>query len=171
MAFAAGGVKYTLAHAFTPNTPNARHSVPTSRKAAITSPAAPPGKFLILVPGSGLENFQMKKPSRNCEARNEMPASHMVSLYCSSIRCPCTEISCGIGHMCITIGIADAIAITTIVTANIFAMSARLKPESAQLFAVIQEIVIRTDSIDDRYRSRNPGSRTALPCVPRALCG
>jgi hypothetical protein len=30
------------------------------------------------------------------------------------------------GHMCITMGIADAIAITMIVTANIFATSARL---------------------------------------------
>src|ERR1700691_1786174 len=126
IAFADGGVKYTLAHAFTPNTPNARHSVPTSRKAAITNPAAPPGKFLTLAPGLGLENFQMKKPSRNCEARNEMPASHIVSLYCSSIRWPCTEMSCGMGHMCITMGIADAIAITMIVTANIFATSARL---------------------------------------------
>ena len=62
---AAGGVKYTLAHAFTPNTPRAKHSVPTRRKAAITNPAAPPGKFLTLSPGLGLENFQMKKASRN----------------------------------------------------------------------------------------------------------
>src|SRR5580658_8973814 len=34
--------------------------------------------------------------------------------------------SCGIGHMCITIGIAEAIAIRMIVTANIFAISPRL---------------------------------------------
>src|ERR1700676_5466042 len=36
--------------------------------------------------------------------------------------------SCGIGHMCITMGIAEAIAITTIVTASIFAISPRLWP-------------------------------------------
>jgi hypothetical protein len=33
------------------------------------------------------------------------------------------EMSGGIGHMCITMGIAEAIAITTIVTANIFPIS------------------------------------------------
>ena len=32
------------------------------------------------------------------------------------------------GHMCITMGIAEAIAITMIVTANIFAISPRLWP-------------------------------------------
>jgi len=31
--------------------------------------------------------------------------------------------SCGMGHMCITMGIAEAIAITMMVTANIFAIS------------------------------------------------
>jgi len=44
---------------------NAKHSVPTSRKAAITNPLAPPGKVLILSPGLGLENFQMKKARSN----------------------------------------------------------------------------------------------------------
>ena len=52
----------------------------------MTNPVAPPGKLLILSPGLGLENFQMKKASRNWEARNEMPASSIVSAYCSSIR-------------------------------------------------------------------------------------
>jgi hypothetical protein len=32
------------------------------------------------------------------------------------------------GHMCITMGIAEAIAITTMITANIFAISSRLWP-------------------------------------------
>src|SRR5579863_1678960 len=36
--------------------------------------------------------------------------------------------SCGIGHMCITMGIAEAIAITTIVTASNFAIWPRLWP-------------------------------------------
>src|SRR5271167_3132344 len=87
---------------------------------------APPGKLLILSLALGLENFQMKKASRNCEARNEMPASSMVSAYCSSMRWPWVEISGGIGHMCMTMGIAEAIAITTMVTASIFAISRRL---------------------------------------------
>ena len=73
-----------------------------------------------------MENFQMKNARRNCEARNEMPASSMVSAYCSSIRWPCVEMSCGIGHMCITMGTAEAIAITMIVTASNFAISFRL---------------------------------------------
>jgi len=38
------------------------------------------------------------------------------------------EMSCGMGHMCITMGIAEAIAITMMVTANIFAISVRLWP-------------------------------------------
>jgi hypothetical protein len=38
------------------------------------------------------------------------------------------EMSCGIGHQCITIGIAEAIAIKTMTTANIFAISSRLWP-------------------------------------------
>jgi hypothetical protein len=76
---AAGGVRYTLAHAFTPNTPKARHSVPTSRKAAITNPAAPPGKLLILSPGLGLENFQMKKASRTARRGTKFPPPHRVA--------------------------------------------------------------------------------------------
>jgi hypothetical protein len=36
----------------------------------------------------------------------------------------------GIGHICITMGIAEAIAITTIVTANIFAISSAFSRKS-----------------------------------------
>ena len=38
-----GGVKYTFAQAFTPKTPSARTSAPTSRTAAHTMALAPPG--------------------------------------------------------------------------------------------------------------------------------
>ena len=62
-------------------------SAPTRTKAAITKPLAPPGKFLILRPGLGLENCQMKMARMNWAARNEIPASAMVSDICSSIRC------------------------------------------------------------------------------------
>src|SRR5580704_19154792 len=52
----------------------------------------------------------------------------MVSAYCSSIRWPWVEMSCGMGHMCITMGIAEAIAITTMISAKLFAISSRLWP-------------------------------------------
>src|ERR1700722_1552171 len=126
MALAAGGVRYTLAQAFEPKTPKAKTSVPTSKNAAATRPAAPPGKLLIFSPGFGVENFQIKNAKRNCEARNEMPASSIVSAYCSSINWRCVEISCGSGHRCITMGTAEAIAMRIMITANIFAISSRL---------------------------------------------
>ena len=55
-----------------------------------------------------------------------MPASAIVSAYCSSISGPCVEISWGKCQVCITMGIAEPIAIRMIVTANIFAISLRL---------------------------------------------
>src|SRR5208282_5716517 len=64
MASAEGAVRYTLAHAFTPKIPRAMTSKPTTSKAAITKPLAPPGNFLIFVLGPGLENFQMKIAER-----------------------------------------------------------------------------------------------------------
>src|ERR1700733_6046497 len=100
----------------------------------MTRPIAPPGKFLVLVPGFTLENFQMKKASRNCDARNETPASTIVSAYCSSIRGPWVEISSGKCQVFITMGIAEPIAISTIVTANIFAISLRLLARPASTF-------------------------------------
>src|ERR1700686_3663698 len=42
--------------------------------------------------------------------------------------------SCGMGHMCITMGTAEAIVIRMSVTANIFAISSRLWPNQAVLF-------------------------------------
>src|ERR1035438_7069284 len=132
MASAEGGAKYTFAQALTPKTPSARTSVPTNRTAAHTIALAPPGKFLILSPGLGLENFQMKNARMNCEARNEIPASAIVSDICSSIGAPCVEISSGIHHVCRRIGIAEMIAIAMMVTAKNFAMMLRPpRPDSA----------------------------------------
>ncbi len=64
----------------------------------------------------------MKMASRICAARNEIPASAMVSDICSSIGAPWVEISCGSHHVCRRIGIAETIAITMMVTAKSFAM-------------------------------------------------
>src|SRR5579862_1012737 len=57
----------------------------------------------------------------------------MVSANCSSMRWPWTEISGGMGHMCITMGTAEAIAITTMVTAKSFAIFPPLPVESGEL--------------------------------------
>src|SRR5216684_9113098 len=95
MALADGGVRYTLAQAFTPKTPRARTSAPTNSKAAITKALAPPGKLLIFESGRGFENCQMKRAKINCAARKEIPASAMVSDICSSIRDPWVEMSSG----------------------------------------------------------------------------
>ena len=54
----------------------------------MTRPLAPPGSFSIFASLGRLENFQMKNARMNCAARNEIPASAMVSDICSSIRCP-----------------------------------------------------------------------------------
>ena len=65
----------------------------------------------------------MNHASRICEARNEIPASHIVSFVCSSIGAPWVEISGASHQVCLTIGIAESIAITQMVTAKNFAMS------------------------------------------------
>src|SRR5260370_30036620 len=130
MALDDGGVRYTLAHAFTPKTPRARTSAPTSSKAAITKALAPPGKLLIFASGARLENIQMKIAKTNCAARKEIPASAMVSDICSSIKCPWVEMSSGATQVCRRMGIADAIAIMMIVTAKNFAMMSPLPPDS-----------------------------------------
>ena len=122
MASADGGVRYTLAQAFTPKIPRAMTSKPTTSNAAITKPLAPPGKFLIFALGPGLENFQMKIARTNCAARKEIPASAMVSDICSSIKAPCVEMSSGATQVCRKMGIAERIAITMMVTAKNFAM-------------------------------------------------
>jgi len=109
-----------------PKAPSARTSVPTSKLAPSTIAVAPPGKFLIFAPGLELENIQMKTASRIWDARKEIPASAIVSDICSSIAAPCVEISGAIHHVCRTMGIADRIAITMIVTAKNFAMSPSL---------------------------------------------
>ena len=54
----------------------------------MTIALAPPGKFLIFVPGLRIGKFQMKIARINCAARNEMPASAMVSDICSSMGAP-----------------------------------------------------------------------------------
>jgi len=48
--------------------------------------------------------------------------------------------SCGMGHMCITMGIAEAIAITMMVTANIFAISLRLWTGTLELLLMNRRI-------------------------------
>ena len=50
----------------------------------------------------------------------EMPASAIVSEVCSSIKAPCVDISSGATHVCRKMGIAERIAITTMVTAKSF---------------------------------------------------
>src|SRR5208283_2114394 len=96
--------------------------MPTTSKAAITKPLAPPGNFLIFASGPWLENFQMKKARMNCAARNEIPASAIVSDICSSISRPCVEMSSGAAQVCSRTGIADKIAMIMMVTAKNFAM-------------------------------------------------
>ena len=61
----------------------------------------------------------------NCPARNDKPASAIVSDICSSISAPWVEMSGAIHHVCRRIGIAEAIAIAKIVTAKNFAMVSR----------------------------------------------
>src|SRR2546430_8385896 len=165
MALAEGGVKYTLAQALTPNTPNARTSVPTRRKAAQTIALAPPGKCLVFSPGRGLENLQMKKPKMICEAKNEIPASAIVSDICSSIGAPWVEMSGAIHHVCRRMGIAEAIAITKIVTAKNFAMmpshvagyrSAFLALFQSNLFSISTRKANK--NLDDQQRLRGSSS-------------
>jgi hypothetical protein len=127
-------VKYTLAQALVPKIPKARTSVPTNRNAAITKPLAPPGSFPIFASLGRLEYFQMKIARMNCAARNEIPASAIVSDICSSIRCPWREMSCGAGHECRRIGIAEAIAIKIMVAAKNLAMISRFAPVSVSGF-------------------------------------
>src|SRR5437667_12804262 len=139
MALAEGGVKYTLAQALTPNTPNARTSVPTRRKAAQTIALAPPGKLLVFSPGRGLENLQMKKAKMICEAKNEIPASAIVSSISSSIGAPWVAMSGAIHHVCRRMGIAEAIAITKLVTAkNFVILTSRLAGYRSSFLALFQ---------------------------------
>ena len=44
----------------------------------------------------------------NCDAKNEIPASAMVSDICSSMGAPWVEISSAIHHVCRRMGIADS---------------------------------------------------------------
>ena len=77
------------AHAFAPKAPRARTSTPTRMMAASTRPLAPPGKVLSFrCRLRGLENFQMKMAKMICAARNDTPASIMVSDIWLSIMCP-----------------------------------------------------------------------------------
>src|SRR5499427_5660511 len=115
-----------LPHALAPKKPRARTSVPTKKIAPSTIAFAPPGKLLIFAPGLALENIQMKTASRIWDARKEIPASAIVSDICSSIGAPCVEISGAIHHVCRTMGIADRIAITIMVTAKNLPMSPSL---------------------------------------------
>src|ERR1022692_2717979 len=91
--------------------------------AAQTTALAPPGNCLVFSPGRSPEYRQMNQARRNCEARNEIPASHIVSDICSSIGAPWVEISGASHHVCLTMGIAESIAITKMVIAKNFAMS------------------------------------------------
>src|SRR5690349_21208759 len=136
MAFAEGGVRYTPAHALTPKTPRARTSTPTTSRAAITRALAPPGNFLSLDSVPRFENCQTKNAKRSCAARKEIPASAMVSDICSSIRCPCVEISAGASHVCIKIGIADRIAMTMIVIAKNLPIIPHLCPYEGRFIAI-----------------------------------
>src|SRR5260370_4195855 len=136
MAFDEGGVRYTSAHAFTPKTPRARTSTPTTRRAAITKALGPPGKLLSFVSATRFENCQTKNANRSCAARKDIPASAIVSDICSSIKCPCVEMSAGASHVCMTMGIADTIAITTIVIAKNLPILPRLCPLQGQSIAL-----------------------------------
>src|SRR5581483_68449 len=127
MEFGEAGVKYKFAQAFRPKTPRARTSKPTRMTAAPTRVVAPPGKFPMVAVGLRPENFQIKIPNRICAARNDTPASTIVSAICSSIRAPCVEMSCGGTQVCRMMGTAEAIAINTSVTANSLAMICRLE--------------------------------------------
>src|SRR5260370_42030745 len=109
MASADGGVKYTVAHAFTPKTPKARTSAPTRTRAAITKPLAPPGKVLIFPSERELENFQMRMANMICAARNDTPASLMRSHIGSSIHRPGVETSPGATHVSRPTGPAAAL--------------------------------------------------------------
>ena len=115
-----------LAQALVPKAPSASTSMPTTITAAATRPRAPPGKLLIFSPLGRLENLQMKNPRTSCAARKQIPASTIVSDICSSISGPWVEMSTGGSQMCSTMGIAEAIAITMIVTAKNFAIRVSL---------------------------------------------
>src|ERR1700675_1728108 len=102
MASAEGAVRYTFAHAFTPKTPRARTSAPTSSKAAITKALAPPGKFLIFESGRGLGNGRRKSPKRTVrrEKRFQPPPWFPTSDHRSDIhesRCPLAPPRCVAG--------------------------------------------------------------------------
>src|ERR1700720_110112 len=125
MALADGATRYTSAHAFTPKIPRARTSTPTTSRAAITRALAPPGKLFSFAAGPRLEYCQINRASRNWAARNERPASAIVSDICSSIRWPWVEMSSGATQVCRKIGIAERIAIMTMVIAKNFALMVR----------------------------------------------
>src|SRR5579859_4745852 len=136
MASALGGVKYTVAQAFVPNAPRASTSAPTSTSAAPTSPLAPPGKVFLFPSPLDPANCQMNMASSICAARNDTPASIMVSSLWLSIRCPWVETSAGGSQVCITTGIAEAIAITMIVTARNLPIALHLCPLKGQSTAL-----------------------------------
>jgi len=58
-------VKYTLAHAFYSKHTQRQTLGAHQQEGGDHYPLAPPGKVLILSPGLGLENFQMKKARSN----------------------------------------------------------------------------------------------------------
>src|SRR5438128_8259403 len=81
----------------------------------------------------------MKKAKMICEAKNEIPASAIVSDICSSIGAPWVEMSGAIHHVCRRMGIAEAIAITKIVTAKNFAiLTSRLAGYRSAFLALFQ---------------------------------
>src|SRR5579872_2560812 len=168
-----------LAQALAPKAPSARTSVPTSRKAAHTMAFAPPGKVFSFSPGLGFENLQIKNARMNCEARNEMPASAMVSDICSSIGAPCVEMSSAIHQVCRRMGIAETIAITMMVTANIRAMvphvgafgfgrdSSTSPPPHDGGLDVCAYFALKVKSA---FAACPPATVTFAVCVPRSSC-
>src|SRR5258708_9849138 len=66
----------------------------------------------------------MNKAGMSCGGGKATPASAMVSDICSSIKYPWVEISSGATQVCLRIGIAERIAITTMVIAKNFAILA-----------------------------------------------
>src|SRR4029077_4681669 len=93
----------------------------------------------MVASGRTLENCQMKIARMICAARNESPASTIVSDICSSIRAPWVEMFSGATQVCRTMGIAEAIAITMMVTESNFAMSPSLCQLLTRAFCVLTQ--------------------------------
>ena len=95
----------------------------------------------------------MKKAKMICEAKNEIPASAIVSDICSSIGAPWVEMSGAIHHVCRRMGIAEAIAITKIVTAKNFAiLPSRVAGNRSAFLALFQSNLF---SISTRKANKN----------------